>query len=95
MPPARFDRYPLGAQVRFETLQTDPYPTLARLRAEEPVSWIAELKAWYVTGYEDAREILLNEAQFTSESAQSPIVRSLGVQMLNIDGAEHARLRAI
>jgi hypothetical protein len=32
--------------VTISELETDPYPAYARLRREEPVSWVPEARQW-------------------------------------------------
>src|SRR5882724_842988 len=91
---ARSRQYPLGASVDPEALDLDPYPLLARLQADEPVSWIDSLQLWYVTRYEDVRAIVLDHENFTNVSRLSPIVQTFGEQMLNSDGDLHRRFRA-
>ena len=42
-------RFPLGAAITLDELDADPYPALARPRAEEPVSRVPVLDGWLVT----------------------------------------------
>jgi cytochrome P450 len=50
----------------------DPFPFLARARAEAPVFYSSELDYWVVTRYEDVRAIFRDPATFSSENTQSP-----------------------
>ncbi len=45
---------------------SDPYPALARLRAEEPVFRSPEFDAWIVTAYEDCARVLRDNETFSS-----------------------------
>lgn len=85
-------RFPLGAGLETATLDEDPYPHLARLRADEPVSWIDSLGMWYVTRHEDVRA-LLADSRLGNDSPHSPVRDTFGPQMLSADGAEHTRWR--
>jgi len=38
-----------------ERYLSDPYPTLGRLRENDPVHWIPDFQAWVITRYEDVR----------------------------------------
>lgn len=49
----------------------DPYPALARLRAEAPVHWSPELDAWILTRYADCLEVLQNDESFSSDPARA------------------------
>lgn len=44
----------------------DPYPTLAALRAESPVSWNAQLGGWLLTTYEDVK-LAQRDQRFSAE----------------------------
>jgi cytochrome P450 len=44
----------------------DPYPVYRRLHAEAPVFWSPQLGYWFVTGYEDIKQILKTPKQFAS-----------------------------
>lgn len=48
-------------------LAEDPYPTYARLRAEEPVSWLPETGQWLVTGWRDVLAVLSDPRRFAGE----------------------------
>ena len=86
----------------------NPYPALARLRAEEPVHRSRELDAWVITSYDPALEVLRDEARFSSELrrargrlgeqvAQQREASALGTatRMVSSDPPEHTRLRRI
>ncbi|MEI7925909.1 MAG: cytochrome P450 [Chloroflexota bacterium] len=45
----------------------DPYPALARLRAEDPVHFSVDLNAWVLTAYADCLAVLQDGAAFRSD----------------------------
>jgi cytochrome P450 len=86
----------------------DPYPSLQRLRAEEPVHWSRELGAWVLTRYEDCLRVLQDDDAFSSDPmnargefgqevarkrAETPL--GLAPIMGNTDPPDHSRLRTI
>jgi cytochrome P450 len=84
----------------------DPYPVLAALRAERPVSWSPEVDMWVVTRYADIDRIFRDPETFSAAIAQDPIrplseearaVLAAGFHpvktMSNLDPPEHARIR--
>jgi len=72
-------------------LDTDPHPALARMR---PVSWVPELGAWLVTGYDLAIAVLRDPVTFTVDDPRFATARVVGPSMLSLDGEPHARHRA-
>lgn len=86
-------RFPLGSQVRLEALSCDPYPLLTALQEREPVSWVEELQAWFVTRRADCLAILLDSATFSVASSASLLEDTLGQTMLSTDGARQRQLR--
>ena len=91
---SRADRFPLGAAVTLAELEADAHPVLARLRASEPVSWVAAWDCWLVTGHPDAVDVMRDSATFTVDDPRFSTARVVGASMLSLDGAEHARHRA-
>lgn len=85
--------YPLGRRVRVADLDRDPYPILARLRAEEPVTWVDELGLWFVTPRALAVEVLSDPETFRNDSEESLIRDTFGPQMLSTEGETHLRHR--
>lgn len=91
-----------------ETL-ADPYPLLARLRAEDPVHWSPRLKSWVLTRYDDVKAALLATDTMSSDRLRpffatmpgaeaariADIVRYLSQWMVFKDPPEHTRLRRL
>jgi cytochrome P450 len=86
-------RFPVGREITLEELDRDPYPVFARLREREPISWIPALNMWYVVGYEDVRNALLDTTRMTTVSAQSTIFDTFGAHVLTSEGTTHDRYR--
>jgi len=84
---------------------SDPYPLYRRLRERDPVHWDPFLHAWIVTRYADVAAVLHKfSARRTPTPAQleaiglarlRPVAQVMVRQMLFLDGAAHAALRAI
>ena len=91
---ARARRFPLGAAVDLGELDTDLHAVLARLRPTEPVSWVAPLDGWLVTGYDAAVRVMRESGTFTVDDPRFSTARVVGTSMLSVDGGEHARHRA-
>ena len=85
--------FPHGAAVTVAELEDDPHPVLARLRAEEPVSWLPALDGWLVTGYDLAVEVMRDARTFTVDDPRFSTAQVIGPSMLSLDGPEHARHR--
>ena len=90
--------------------KANPFPFYARLRAEAPVyrtTLPTGEPAWLITRYDDAVAVLKDErfvkdpahALTPTEFARQPWFRtifpSLRRHLLSVDGADHARLRAL
>jgi cytochrome P450 len=86
--------FPLGASVGVDELTGDPHPALARLRSQEPVSWLPALSAWLVTRHDLARVVLADPGTFTVDDPRFSTAQVVGPSMLSLEGAEHARHRA-
>ncbi|ARR52584.1 cytochrome P450 [Rhizorhabdus wittichii DC-6] len=90
---SREQLYPLGAQIRLEELERDPNPIYARLRREEPVSWVPAAGMWFVTRFEDVAAVLRASDTFTVADPNSLLSRVFGPQILSIDGSAHREQR--
>ncbi len=90
--------------------KADPFPTLARLRAEEPVHRTAlsdGTPLWLLTRYADVQDLLQDgrfakdrrRARTAQERARGPWIpkmfRPLERNMLDLDPPDHTRLRAL
>ncbi len=85
----------IGATVAVEDLERDPYPIYARLRAEEPVSWVESVGLWLVTRWEDVEFVDVNPDLFTGETEPSTLNRTFGRNLLGSEGPYHRRIRSI
>jgi cytochrome P450 len=84
-----------GEQITLEELERDPYPIYARLRDEEPVSWVPAVQLWLVTRYEDVRSVDLSPELFTAATDPSTLNRTMGVNMLGSEGPDQQRIRRV
>src|SRR5262245_60733894 len=89
------DRMTFGERITLEELERDPYPIYARLRDEEPVSWVPAVQLWLVTRYEDVRTVDLSPERFTAATDPSTLNRTMGVNMLGSEGLEQQRIRRV
>ena len=55
----------------------DPYPILARLRAEDPVHWSDSIGAWVLTRYDDVAASFMDVGHFTSEGRLAKVIDHL------------------
>lgn len=84
---------------------TDPYPHLARLRKESPVTQVEPMGIWAVTRYEDVRHVLRSPLVFSSTAFQavfqmlSPALMQEDTSVVNSmiakDPPDHTRLRRL
>jgi cytochrome P450 len=86
--------FPVGASATLAELEADPHPLLARLRAEEPVSWLPALGGWLVTRRDLAMQVMRDPATFTVDDERFSTGQVVGPSMLTLDGDEHKRHRA-
>lgn len=88
--------------------RANPYPLLARLRAEDPVHWSPALKGWVVTRYADVQNVMrasqMSADRITPFYASLPtdtkarvesLVRYLGKWLVFRDPPDHTRIRAL
>lgn len=90
----RAQAFPLGRVVTLAMLSVDPYPTFARLRAAEPVSWIPEVGMWFITRRADVLRVLRDRATFTTDSPSSLLRETFGAHMLSTEGRQQARYKS-
>jgi len=83
-----------GSEV---SLLEDPYPIYRRLRREHPVCAVQTLTevAHLVTRHGDVRETLRNDQVFSNRSNARGISLVMGRTVVEMDGAEHLRHRAL
>lgn len=84
-----------GTSVSVADLEGDPYPVYARLRREEPVSWVESVGLWLVTQWDDVRVVDLSPAFYTAATEPSTLNRTFGRNMLGSEGRYHKRIRSI
>lgn len=85
--------FPIGASATLADLETDPHPLLARLRAEEPVSWLPVLNGWLVTRHDLAAHVMRDSKTYTVDDPRFSTAAVVGPSMLSLDGSEHTRHR--
>jgi cytochrome P450 len=85
----------VGEGITLEELEHDPYPIYARLRDDEPVSWVPAVGLWLVTRHDDVRYVDLHPELFTAATEPSTLNRTMGVNMLGQEGPEHGWIRSI
>jgi cytochrome P450 len=85
----------IGAGITVEELERDPYPAYARLRADEPVSWVESVGLWLVTRWDDVGHIIKTPELFTAETEPSTLNRTFGKNLLGSEGPYHQRIRSI
>ena len=85
----------VGETITLEDLERDPYPIYARLREEEPVSWVPAVGLWLVTRFDDVRRVDLDPETFTGATDPSTLNRTMGVNMLGMEGPDQERIRRI
>src|SRR5262245_35277459 len=85
--------FPIGASVTLDQLDRDPYPVLAQLRDEEPVSWVPVLDGWLVTSRASCIEVMRDPVRFTVDDPRFSTAQVVGPSMLSLDGDEHRRHR--
>ncbi len=86
-------RFPLGDEVTVAELDRDPYPVLAELCEHEPVSFVGELGVYFVTRFDDVRDILRDTDSFVVGTEDSLVFDIFGEHMMTVEGTEHHRHR--
>jgi cytochrome P450 len=80
--------------ITVEDLERDPFPIYRRLREEAPVCHVPAVGLTLVTRWEDVHHVALHPELFTADVASSPLTRTLGQNMLTLDGDLQKRIRA-
>lgn len=83
----------IGDTITLAQLEVDPYPHLARLRADEPVSYVPDMDMWLVTRWDDVQLVHDRPDLYTSATEPSWLNTVLGKNMLGSDGDEHRRVK--
>lgn len=85
----------VGETITLDELERDPYPSYARLREEEPVSFVPAVGLWLVTRHDDVKAVATDPGTFTAATDPSTLNRTMGENMLGMEGPEQAWIRAI
>lgn len=85
----------IGGEVTLEGLERDPYPEYQRLRDEEPVSFVPAVGLWLVTRHDDVKHVAMHPETFTAATEPSTLNRTMGENMLGMEGPEQQWIRAI
>ena len=85
----------IGDTVTLEQLERDPYPAYAQLRDEEPVSFVPAVGLWLVTRHDDVKHVAMHPETFTAATEPSTLNRTMGRNMLGMEGPEQQWIRAI
>jgi cytochrome P450 len=83
-----------AGSITVEDLERDPFPIYARLRDESPVCHVPAVGLTLVTRWEDVQHVATHPELFTADVASSPLTRTLGQNMLTLDGEAQRRIRA-
>lgn len=82
---ARPPTFEIDAQAFWE----DPYPTLARMRADAPICYVPQLGSILFTRRDDIAECEKNVAVFSSDQPDGLMTRLMGQNMMRKDGEAH------
>jgi cytochrome P450 len=80
-------------EVDLETLDCDPYPVFAQIRAKGPIAWMEKLGMYYVVGYDEVRQILMDDVHCSTGTDHSLLFDTFGAHMLTQNGEAHVRER--
>lgn len=73
----------------------DPYPDLARMRAETPICYVPELGATLLTKRDDIHTCEKNVSVFSSDQPGGLMNVLMGQNMMRMDGDDHRRERFV
>lgn len=111
--PANAAETPIPTGIRLtpfdEAFRNDPYPVLRRLRDAEPIHRDEPLSRWFVTGFEDVREVLRNKDlsvdcglalpdSYSGRVAANAKASGMAITLSSLlfkDDPDHRRLRAL
>ena len=80
--------------ITVEDLERDPFPIYRRLRDEAPVCHVPAVGLTLVTRWDDVHHVALHPELFTADVGASPLTRTLGQNVLTVDGEAQKRIRA-
>ena len=72
--------------ITVDDLERDPFPIYRRLRDEAPVCPVPAVELTLVTRWDDVQHVARHPDLFTADVASSPLTRTLGQNMLTVDG---------
>lgn len=78
-----------------ESLERDPHVVWDWLREHAPVHHARALNVTFVTRHADVERVSRDEATFSSVVPDTPLGRTVGTNMLHLDGPEHLALREL
>ena len=81
---------PVVADVTYEDLLADPYPTFRRVRDTAPAVFVAAANLTLVTRFDDIMKIERDPATYSSDNPASLVNKVMGPTFMRKDGAEHA-----
>lgn len=84
-----------GDTIALDALERDPYPIYARLRDEEPVCFVPAVGLWLVTRHDDVKRVATDPETFTAATEPSTLNRTMGENMLGMEGPEQRWIRSI
>ena len=103
--------FPVDEKLQSADFVQNPYPLYAQLRSEAPVCWSESWRCWLLTRHDDIVETLSSPNRFSSvrrlttvfESELSapfqdqirPLINHYNTGLINVDGADHSRLRRL
>lgn len=82
-------------QVDLATFTADPYPALARMRAETPITYVPQLGATLITRRDDIHRQEKRIEIFSSHQPDGLMTVLMGENMMRKDGDAHMRERRI
>lgn len=85
----------IGETITLDALERDPHAIYARLREEEPVSWVPAVGLWLVTRWDDVWFVDHHPELFTAATEPSTLNRTMGRNMLGSEGPDQARIRRV
>ena len=83
-----------AASITVEQLEHDPFPIYARLRDEAPVCRVPAVGLTLVTRWDDVQHVATHGDVYSADVDSSPLTRTLGQNMLTLDGEAQKRIRA-